>query len=216
MGGVVVRLLGSVEAGRDDATVEQVHGSKLQALLGLLALAVPHPVSADRLIDELWGDEQPANPPNALQAQISHLRRLLGRDTVLRRDVGYVLVADADDIDAARFERLVRDGRHAAEADDHPQAAERFAAALALLRGSPLADLADYRFARTAAARLGDLVLAAHEGLVDVWLVTGRHTDAITVLGDLVDGNPLRERFHAQLILALYRAGRQADALRAY
>ena len=216
MGGVVVRLLGCVEAGRDDTVVDPVPGSKLQALVGLLALAVPHPVSADRLIDELWGDEQPANPANALQAQISQLRRLLGREKVLRRDVGYVLVAEAVDIDATRLEQLVRDGRTAAEGGDHVLAAAHFGDALALLRGSPLAELADYRFARTAAGRLDDLVLAAHEGLVDAWLITGRHAKAITALTDLVDTNPLRERFHAQLILALYRAGRQADALRAY
>lgn len=216
MAGVAVRLLGSVEACAGDGASEPISGSKLQALVAMLALAVPRAVSADRLIDEMWGDEQPSNPANALQAQISHLRRILGRGNVVHRDAGYVLAAEPDDIDATRLERLVREGRQAAEDGDQRAAAELFGAALAMLRGPPLGELTDYRFARAAAARLGELVLAAHEGLVEAWLDTGRHAQAVVALVELVDDNPLRERFHAQLILALYRGGRQADALRAY
>ena len=115
---VRVSLLGPLEV-RSDHGVQPVAGVKLQSLLALLALAAPHPVSDDRLIEELWGDEQPANPANALQALASHLRRLLGREVVARQGAGYVLRLDADLIDASRLERLVQQARQAAARGDH-------------------------------------------------------------------------------------------------
>ena len=194
-----------------------VAGVKLQSLLALLALAAPHAVSDDRLIEELWGDDQPANPANALQALVSHLRRLLGRDVVARQGPGYVLRLDPDQIDATRLERLVQRGPAGVGARATTASpSSTFRAAVALVRGPPLGDLADAWFARDAVARLDELVLAAHEGLVDGELTMGRHADVLADLVELVARYPLRERFRAQLIIALYRSGRQADALQAY
>jgi DNA-binding SARP family transcriptional activator len=211
-----VYLLRGVGAQAPEGHDIAVPGAGLQALLALLALAVPNSVSSDRLIDELWGDEQPGHPENALQARISQLRRVLGRDTVVHRDAAYRLDLEPDDVDVLLLERLVRDGRAASTRHDFDDAATRYAHALSLHHGEPLRDLVDYRFARILTARVDELVLAAHEGLADCWLALGRHADAVGPLIDAVREHPYRERFHAQLMLALYRCGRQADALRAY
>ena len=210
-----VGLLGGVEVRYAEAPVV-ITGAKLKAIVAMLALGAPHPVSADRLIDELWGDEPPAHPTNALQGQISALRRLLGRDAVELRGPGYVLAVGPDDVDTIRFERLIRAGRDAVSGGDSQAGAQHYTAALGLLRGRPLDDLGDYRFARDAASRLHELILSAHEGLMDAQLAIGAHSDVVSVLTGLVRANPLRERFYAQLMLALYRCGRQADALRTY
>ena len=212
---VAVSLLGPIQA-HTAAGLVSVAGAKLQALLALLALAAPRPVSDDRLIDELWGDDQPAKPANALQAQVSQLRRVLGRDAVVREGSGYALSVDAGGVDAAELERLVRDGRVAAGNGDHLGAAACFRGAVSLVRGPPLADLLDHPFAREAASRLDQLVISAHEGLIDAELASGHHADVIPQLTELVSAHPLWERFHAQLIVALFRCGRQSDALRAY
>ena len=209
-----VSILGPIEvdtAGRP----MPVAGIKQQSLLAMLALATPHGVSDDHLIDELWGDEQPANPANALQALVSQLRRLLGREVVGRVGAGYVLRLAADDVDVTRLERLVEEGRDAAARGDRPGAVERFRAAVALVRGPPLGDLADAWFARDALARLDELVAAANEGLIDAELAMGRHVEVLPALVELVGRHQLRERLRVQLVLALYRAGRQADALQA-
>jgi predicted ATPase/DNA-binding SARP family transcriptional activator len=213
--GLGVWLLGGVEAARD-GTPAPVPGTKAQALMALLALAAPHPVSGDRLIEELWGDEQPANPANALQAQVSQLRRQLGAEAVVRRGSGYALAAPADAVDVHRFEALVEAGRAAMARADAREAVEQFQAALALVRGPALGELTNFGFAREAATRLAELELVAHEGLADAKLAEGRHAEVMGAAAALVRAHPLRERFHAQLILALYRGGRQADALRAY
>ena len=212
---VRVSLLGPFEV-RAEGRVTAVAGVKLQSLLAQLALAVPHAVSDDRLVEELWGDDQPANPANALQALVSHLRRLLGRDAVARLGAGYVLRLDPDLIDAVRLERLVEQARAASARGDHGAAAATFREAIGLVHGPPLGGLLDSWFARDAAARLDELVQAAHEGLVDSELALGRHADVVAGLVDLVARHPLRERFRAQLMIALYRSGRQADALQAY
>jgi DNA-binding SARP family transcriptional activator len=226
-GRIEVGLLGGVEVRTSDAAVP-IAGAKLKAIVALLALGAPHPVSHERLIEEIWADDPPANPANALQAQISTLRRLLGRDAVERRGPGYVLAVGPDDVDTIRLERLIRAGREAAangngsgdgdgNGDGDPHAsAQHFHSALALVRGPALDDLADFRFARDAATRLDELVFDAHEGLMDARLAIGAHAEVVAALTGLVRAHPLRERFHAQLILALYRCGRQADALRAY
>ena len=209
-----VGLLGSVEV-RASGAVVPIAGAKLKAIVALLALSSPHPVSAERLIDGVWDDDLPGNPANSLQAQVSSLRRLLGRDAIERRGQGYLLAVGPDDVDAIRFERLVRAGREAG-ADDPATAAQRFAAALSLVRGPVLSDLNEFRFARETAARLGELVSGAHEGLVDARLGIGEHSAVVAELTALVQDHPLHERFHVQLIIALYRCGRQADALQAY
>ena len=212
---VRIALLGTVEADPGEG-LAPVPGAKLQIIVAMLALAAPHPVSDDQLIDALWGDEQRSNPTNTLQAQILVLRRLLGRDTVLRRASGYVLDVDVADIDVHRLDRHVAAGRMAAADGDNDRAAIEFRRAVALARGPALGALLDLDFARTAAARIDELVLAAHTGLIDAELAAGRHEDVLPTLVALVDAHPLWERFHAQLMTALYRSGRQSDALRAY
>src|SRR4051794_12356023 len=193
-----------------------IAGSKLQSVLALVALAAPHPVPDDRLVEELWGDAQPAKAANALQALVSHLRRVLGRGIIVRQGSGYALAIDPDQVDAIRLERLVREGREASGGGEHAVAVQRFGAGLALVRGEPFAEFIDRWFARDAAARLEETTLSAHEGLIDSELAMGRHTDVLSVLAELVVRHPFRERFRAQLIIALYRSGRQADALAAY
>ena len=215
-GNPIVSLLGPVAVAVDGGTYTPVAGVKLQSLLAMLALAVPHPVSDDRLLDELWGDDQPANPMNALQALVSALRRLLGPEVVAREGVGYVLRLDPDEIDAVRLERLVDSARERSSAGHHPEARQRYRAGLGLVRGDVLANLTDRWFAREAAARLNELVLGAEEGLIDAELATGHHAEVVSTLVELVGRHPLRERFRAQLIIALYRCERQADALHAY
>jgi predicted ATPase/DNA-binding SARP family transcriptional activator len=210
-----VALLGPMEVHGDEGAVAVV-GSRLQGLLALLALAAPRVVSSDRLIDELWGDEQPTNPANALQALVSRLRRMLGADVAVRQDSGYALRIDPDVIDAVRLERLVAEGREAVAAGLHEAATDRFRAALRLVRGPPLATLLDSWFARDARTRLDEVVVAAHEGLIEGELSMGRHADVLGTLVDLVQTHPMHERFRAQLIVTLYRSGRQADALQAY
>lgn len=210
---VRISLLGPVEvAGERGST--PVAGVKMQSLLVMLALAAPHPVSCDRLYEELWGDDQPGNPANALQALASHLRKLLGPETIVRQGTGYALRLDPDLVDATRLERLVREGLTAAEGGETFAAGDSFRAALALVRGPLLGELDEHWFARDAMARLEALILTAREGLIDSELSTGRHTDVVARLVDLVAQHPVRERFRAQLVTALYRSGRQADALR--
>jgi predicted ATPase/DNA-binding SARP family transcriptional activator len=212
---LLVSLLGPTEVDVGAGPIP-IAGAKLQALLTLLALAAPRPVSDDRLIDELWGDDQPSKPANALQAQVSQLRRLLGRDAVVRTGSGYVLTVDASGVDATRLEQLVQEGRSASRHGEHRTAAEHFVSAVGLIRGPPLVDVLDHRFAHEAGPRLDELVISAHEGLVDAELASGRHAEMLGPLTELVRAHPLWERFHAQLILALFRCGRQSDALRAY
>ena len=119
---IEVSLLGPLEVRTGNRT-SAIAGVKLQSLLGLLALAVPHGVTDDRLIDELWGDDPPANPANALQALVSHLRRLLGRETLVRHGNGYALRVDPQAVDAVRLEQLVHDGLALSAAGDHTAAA---------------------------------------------------------------------------------------------
>ena len=212
---VTVALLGPIAVHTVSAWVP-VAGVKLQTLLALLALSTPRPVSDDRLIEELWGDEQPAKPANALQAQVSQLRRVLGPDVVTREGSGYALRIEPDEIDAIRLDRLVHLGHDAADNGEHRDAAAHFQAAVSLVRGPPLGDLLDLRFAREAASRLEQVAIAAHEGYIDAELASGHHADVVAQVTDLVAEHPLWERFHAQLMLALFRCGRQSDALRAY
>jgi DNA-binding SARP family transcriptional activator/tetratricopeptide (TPR) repeat protein len=210
-----IGLLGDVEV-RASGVPVPIAGAKLKAIVALLALGAPHPVSHERLIDEVWAEDPVVNPANALQAQISTLRRLLGRDAVERRGQAYMLAAGPDDVDAIRLDRLVRAGRDAAAGGDHHAAVQHHQAALQLVRGPPLSGLGDFRFACDAAVALDELVLSSREELMDALLATGAHPQVVTVLTGLVRTHPHRERFQAQLVLALYRSGRQADALRAY
>lgn len=213
--GLTVLVLGPVEARAPSGPIP-ISGSKLQVLVAMLALAAPHPVSDDRLIEEIWGDDPPGNPANSLQAQVSQLRRLLGREVVARQGTGYALVVPPEAVDAQRFEQLAAAARDASDAGDHRGAAQTLRGALALVRGPVLGDLLDHERLRAAAAALEERVLAVQEALGDAELASGRHAEIVGPLAELARAHPLRERFAAQLVLALYRCGRQVDALQAY
>ena len=171
-------------------------------------------MSADRLIDALWGERPPASGRTALQVRISQLRKALGPagGQLLTRAPGYVLELDDDQLDLRRFERLVDE----AETSPPAIAASRLRDALALWRAEPLADLAYETFAQPAIARLQELRRAAVERRIDADLALGRHSQVVAELETLVSEQPHRERLTEQLMLALYRSGRQADALDAY
>ena len=208
-------MLDGVRASRGDQRIPII-GPKLQGILGALALAVPHSVSTDRLIDGIWGEATLGNPLNALQAQISQLRRAVGNDAVRHGDGGYRLAVEPDDVDALVMERCLDEGRAAASRGDLAEASERFTAATALAHGTPLAGVLDLPFAGAESTRLAELLLSAHEGDIDARLGLGRHAELLAPIQALVAEHPWHERFHAQLIVALYRCGRQADALAAY
>ena len=207
------RILGPLEVIDGDATVA-LGGVRQRALLAILLLNANEVVSADRLIDELWGERSPESGRGALQVRVSQLRKALGEGggRLLTRAPGYVLSLDRDQLDLQRFERLVRE----AAAAEPPAAAEKLREALAVWRGPPLADLAYESFAQAAIGRLKELRVGALEKLIDAELALGHHDGLVVELEELVAEHPLREHLRAQLMLALYRCGRQADALEVY
>ena len=206
-------ILGPTEVLGDDGTGVPVGGPRVRALLALLALEPGRVIGAGRLVSGLYGAEPPDGVANALQSQVSRLRRALGRDRVEFHPAGYRLVADPMDVDASRFERLAAEGRRALGSGDAARAAELLREGLRLWRGAPLADAPH---ARAAAARLSELRLAALEDRVQADLELGRHRELVAELRQLVADHPLRERLRAQLMRALYGSGRQAEALAAY
>jgi len=212
---VEVRFFGEFEAVEGGVSVP-VRGAKQRTVLALLALHRGNPVSADRLIDALWGDEQVANPVNALQAQIGQLRRTLGATAIVTSDGGYALGIGPDDVDAARFEQLVAKGRRLFDEGEVALASTALGDALRLRRGEPLSEFAYAGFADSERAHLGELTLVAIETRVEADLSLGRHSELVGELEALCREHPLRERLWELLMLALYRAGRQAEALRAY
>ena len=199
---VEVKLLGPVALARDHEPVP-VRRKKQRALLALLALHAGEVVSTHRLVEELWGETPPKSAVGSLQNLVSELRRLIGPDVLVTRSPGYVLELDPRFVDAHRFERAVREGTDLREA-------------LELWRGPALADVADEPFAPMEIARLEELKTAAREELFDAELASGRHAHLVPELEAFVAEHPLRERPRAQLMLALYRSGRQADALELY
>ena len=210
-----VRLFGELEAEHAGVPVP-VRGAKQRALLALLALRPGQPVSADRLIDVLWGDGQAAHPANALQAQIGQLRRTFGPAAILTTEAGYALAAGPEEVDVIRFEHLVAQGRLLAEAGQAADASAALGQALGLRRGEPLADFVYAGFFDAERARLDELVLVAIETRAGADLVLGRHGELAAGLEAWCRAHPLRERLWELRILALYRAGRQAEALQAY
>ena len=210
-----VRLFGELEAEHAGVPVP-VRGAKQRALLALLALRPGQPVSADRLIDVLWGDGQAANPANALQAQIGQLRRTLGPAAILTTEAGYALDAGPEDVDVVRFEQLVAQGRRLAEAGQPADTSAALGEALGLRRGEPLADFTYAGFFDAERTRLDELTLVAIETRAGADLTLGRHGELAAELEAWCRAHPLRERLWELLILALYRAGRQAEALAAY
>jgi DNA-binding SARP family transcriptional activator len=187
-------------------------GVKQRSLLAVLLLNANEVVSAARLIDELWGDAPPATAGKVIQGHVSRLRKELGEARLSTRPPGYVLHVDPAELDLDRFEQLVGEARSA----DPRAAAQKLRQALALWRGPPLADLEYEPFAQTEIARLEELRLAAVEQRIDADLATGSDAELVSELEALVVEHPLRERLRSQLMLALYRSGRQAEALAAY
>ena len=210
-----VRLFGELEALAAGASVP-VRGAKQRALLALLALQRGHPVSADRLIEALWGDGLAANPANALQAQIGQLRRTFGAAAIVTSEAGYALDVRPDQVDVIRFEQLVTKGRRLAADGELASASATLGEALGLRRGEPLAEFAYAGFADAERARLHELTLVATESRAEADLGLGRYGELAGELEALCREHPLRERLWELLILALYRSGRQAEALRAY
>jgi len=208
------RILGPLEAEREDRPLA-VTGRKPRALLALLLLHPNETVPTDRLIDDLWGERPPATAANTLQVYVSKLRKLLA-DRLVTEGAGYALRVEPDELDAARFERIAEQGRAALTQRSYGEAAERLHEALALWRGPALADLRYEPFAQAEITRLEELRLAAVEDRIEAELFLGRHDQLVAELEALVSENPLRERLRRQLMLALYRAGRQAEALDAY
>jgi YVTN family beta-propeller protein len=207
-------LLGPLEARRDGARIE-LGPRKQRAVLALLLLNANHVVSTERLIDDLWGESPPDTARSALQVYVAGLRKALAGDGTTLRTVapGYVLEVAPDALDLSRFETLRSAAR--TSVDDGEKAA-LLHEALGLWRDRPLAELESEPFAAEAASRLDELRLAALEERVDADLAIGRHATLVTELDALVAEHPYRERFRGQLMLALYRSGRQADALAAY
>jgi serine/threonine protein kinase/WD40 repeat protein len=208
------RILGPLEVVADDGPI-QLGGPKQRAVLAHLILRANHPVHADRLIDGLWGDEPPDTARNTLQTYVYRLRKALGEERLGGSDGGYVLNAEPGEIDAARFEALVK-GAKSRASTDAAAAAARFSDALALWRGAPLADLADEPSLRGEVARLEELHLSAIEHRIAAEIETGGHSTVVSELEALTNRHPLRERMWANLMLALYQSGRQAEALSTY
>jgi YVTN family beta-propeller protein len=209
------RILGPLEVADCERPIA-IGGAKQRAVLAILLFHRGQVVSMDRLVDELWGDQPPGAATKTVQVYISRLRKELGQNVVLTRGGGYVLDIDADQLDAERFERLTTEGRDALERGDARRASGLLREALALWRGPPLGDLAYEPFAQSHVGRLEELRLVALEQRVEADLAVGKHAALIPELETLVREHPARERLRAQLILALYRSGRQADALASY
>ena len=210
------RLLGPIEAIRDVHSLP-LGGAKPRALLALLLLHANEVVSRDRLIEALWPGRPPGSAEHSLDVQVSRLRKAFAPDELLlTRSGGYVLEVESDAIDAARFERLLDEGRRANAAGEPADALQSLEPALALWRGQALAEVAYEDFAHADAERLEELRLVATEERIDAGLALGRHDTLIAELEALTGRHPLRERLRGQLMLALYRAGRQAEALRVY
>jgi YVTN family beta-propeller protein len=209
------RILGPLEVSRDGVPVE-IGGGQQRRLLAILLLHARETVSTDRLIDALWGERPPASAAKSLQINVSRLRKALGEGAVITHATGYAVQLAPDELDLDRFGALLEQGRKALAAGDARRAAPRLDEALALWRGPPLADLSYDDFAQTEIARLVELRLGAVEARTEAELALGRHAAALPEVEALVREHPLREHLRALLMLALYRSGRQADALETY
>ena len=206
------RILGPLEV-VESGRMAAIGGGRQRALLVVLLLRAKEVVSQERLIEDLWGDEAPETAAKSLHNQVSALRRSLGARTIVTRAPGYVLEVEPEALDARRFERLVDEGR----AEGDPRAArERFREALGLWRGQPLQEFAGEEFAQGEIRRLEELRLVALEGRIDADLAVGGGAELVPELEALVQEHPLRESLRGQLMLALYRGGRQAEALEAF
>ena len=211
------RILGPFEVFEGERRIS-LGGARQRAVLALLLLHGNETLTRDVIVDELWGEKPPPTAAKVLQNCVSALRKELpgGSDTLRTVSGAYVLGLTPEELDRDRFERLMAEGRAALAADDHGEAAEQLKSALALWRGSPLSDFAYERFAQAEISRLEELHVAALEDRIDADLALGKHVEVVPELEVLATRHPLRERLRSQLMLALYRTGRQAEALDAY
>jgi len=211
------RILGPLEA-LDGERRLPLGGARQRSVLALLLLHGNEALTRDVIIDQLWGEEPPNTAAKVLQNCVSALRKELpaGTDTLRTVSGAYCLALGPDELDRDRFERLVAEGRAALSAEQHAEAADLFRRALGLWRGSPLSDFTYERFAHEEITRLEELHVAATEDRLEADLALGRHDELAPELETLVTRHPLRERLRWQLMVALYRAGRQAEALDAY
>jgi predicted ATPase/DNA-binding SARP family transcriptional activator len=216
-------VLGPLEATRDGARIA-LHAGRQKALLALLLIHANEVVPSERLIDELWGAAPPASAAHSLQVYVSRLRKALEPErapgtpaqVVVTRTPGYGVRVGEHALDLFCFERLLGEGRQALRDGDPQAAVSRLGQALGLWRGAALVDFAYEAFAQAEAARLDELRVGALEDKIEAELALGRHGELIGDLETVAHDNPLRERLWAQWMLALYRSGRQAEALRAY
>jgi DNA-binding SARP family transcriptional activator len=207
--GVQFELLGPLRVVEGDRDLTPAR-PKQRVVLAMLLLHREQVVAGPQLIEALWGEEPPESAQTALHGHVSALRKLIGTDRIRTRPPGYLLQVPADDVDVAQFESLVAQAR---ELDDPAQRSSHLLEALALWSGEPLADLRYEPFAQSEIARLEELRLSALEERIDCDLALGRHRELVSELEPLVAAHPFRERLRGQLMLALYRCGRQADAL---
>jgi DNA-binding SARP family transcriptional activator len=209
------RILGPLEVW-DGGREVSLGGRKPRALLAVLLLHANEVVPNDRLIDDLWGEDLPERAVDGVRVIVSRLRKALPQDVLATRSPGYVLRIEADALDVHRFELLVDEGRSLLAQGLAADASERLRDALSLWRGAPLADFTYEAFAQAAIARLEEIRVAAVELRVEADLALGRHDQLVGELEELVAAHPLRERLQINLMTALYRSGRQAEALDAY
>jgi DNA-binding SARP family transcriptional activator len=210
---VRIGILGPLEVRDAHGQLLPVGGTRLRSLLIRLAIGDGQAVPVDRLAADLWPRDAPADAANAVQALVSRLRAVAGRDIVEHGPAGYRLTIPPGEVDAQAFEQLVGAARASLGHGDHAAAADQLAAALDLWRGPALADVADASFAAPAIARLSELRLSAIEDRIDADLALGRGAGLVPEVEELATEHPLRERLRGQLMRALYAAGRQADAL---
>lgn len=217
------RVLGPLDVSENGETIP-LGGTRQRAVLAVLLLHAGHVVSSDRLVDELWGEEPPPTATHTIQVYVSNLRKALAtivgeqeaRARLETRPPGYRLRVDPGELDLTQFEELVESARGHLEQREARLAAGELKQALGLWRGPALADFEFEPFAQSWIARLEELRLTAVEERVEAELASGRHPDLVAELEALVPQHPLRERLRGQLMLALYRSGRQAEALEAY
>jgi DNA-binding SARP family transcriptional activator len=212
---VRIALLGPVEVTQAGRRI-RLSGPKQHALFAMLALNAGRLVPVDHLVDALWGDSNPSDGVNALQHQVSRLREAVGREQVSWQGSGYALQVPSDAVDVQHFERLASQGRAGLRRGDGEAAATALRSALDLWRGPPLDGLPSYPWVLAEVARLDRLRLDVIEDRLDAELFLGQHADLVGELEALVVAHPYRERLWGQLMVALYRSGRQADALEAY
>jgi DNA-binding SARP family transcriptional activator/tetratricopeptide (TPR) repeat protein len=209
------RILGPLSVSREGGSLN-LGGHRQKVLICLLLLHANQVVSTDRIIDVLWGEAAPATARKALQVQVSRLRQILGPGVLETRAPGYLIRVQGGELDVERFERLVAQGKHALANGDAGRAAALLRTALALWRGPALADVTNEPFAQAEAGQLEELRLSCLEERIEADLALGRHADLVGELEVLTDRHPYRERLSGRLMVALYRSGRQAEALDVY